>query len=54
MNVPEVIGLCPNRVGDSRYLTTAVILPADVSEASCEACGDPLVIYRREGARNAP
>jgi hypothetical protein len=44
---PKVIGICPNRLGDSRYLTAAVVLPDDATEEACETCGDPLVIYHR-------
>lgn len=47
--LPDAIGLCPNRTGDSSYVVAGVFLAADETRgAACDHCGTPLVVYRRE------
>ena len=47
---PAWIGLCPNRVGEAKYVVAGVFLDeiktGDVPV--CEHCGEPLILYERE------
>ena len=46
---PKWIGLCPNRVGEAKYVVAGIFLDNldDPKALICEHCGQPLILYGR-------
>lgn len=48
-NPPRWIGLCPNRVGEAKYVVAGYFFDKIDSNdlPICEHCGEPLILYGR-------
>lgn len=51
VTLPTRIGLCPQRVGDSRYVVAGIFLK-EGDDTNCEHCGNPLVLYEVASERS--
>jgi len=44
---PGWIGICPNRVGEAKFVVAGIFLYGIVGVPTCEHCGEPLILYGR-------